>query len=82
MCNLLASGNWNNAAKAGVFYRNWNNNRSNDNNNIGFRASDYFAKFLTSLSDYTGNIGIYISCIMAKSARNGFLVPLENVSRA
>jgi len=82
MCILLASGNWNNAANAGVFYRNWNNNRSNDNNNIGFRASDYFAKFLTILIEYTGDIGIYASCTVAKSARNGFLVPSENVSRA
>ena len=82
MCNLLASGNWNNAAKAGAFYRNWNNNRSNDNNNIGFRCSDYFAKLLTILFGYTGNIGIYASCIMAKSALAGFLVPLGNVNHA
>lgn len=38
---MYCSGNWNNAANAGVFYRNWNNNRSNDNNNAGFRAADY-----------------------------------------
>lgn len=35
----LASGNWNNNANAGVFYRNWNNNRSNDNNEYGFRVA-------------------------------------------
>jgi hypothetical protein len=39
---VQCAGNWNNAANAGVFYRNWNNNRSNDNNNNGFRAGDYF----------------------------------------
>ena len=82
MCVWLTAGNWNNAAKAGVFYRNWNNNRSNDNNNIGFRCADYFAKTLTSLNGYTGNIGINASCILAKSAWNGFLVLLRNVSRA
>ena len=35
----MVAGNWNNAANAGVFYRNWNSNRSNDNNNVGFRAA-------------------------------------------
>jgi len=79
----IASGNWNDAAKAGVFYRNWNNNRSNDNNNIGFRASDYLAnpnlKFRTGK---TGNIGVVLSCDVAKSAWNGFLVPTGNVSYA
>jgi hypothetical protein len=72
----IASGNWNDAAKAGVFYRNWNNNRSNDNNNIGFRAADYIAasdlKFRTG---NTGEIGMAPSCILAKSAGFGFLVP-------
>jgi hypothetical protein len=37
----LSAANWNDAANAGVFYRNWNNNRSNDNNNVGFRAGAY-----------------------------------------
>lgn len=82
MCILLASGNWNDAAKAGAFYRNWNNNRSNDNNNIGFRCSDYFAKILTTLIECTGNIGMRASCIMAKSASHGFLVSSENVNHA
>ena len=78
----MFGGNWSNAANAGVLYRNLNNNRSNDNNNIGFRCSDYFAKLLTILFGYTGNIGIYASCIMAKSALAGFLVPLGNVNHA
>lgn len=38
---LIVGGNWNNSATAGVFASNWNNNRSNTNNNNGFRASDY-----------------------------------------
>ena len=39
----IVGGNWNNNANAGVFYRNFNNNRSNDNTNNGCRASDYLA---------------------------------------
>lgn len=39
----IGSANWNNGSNAGVFYRNWNNVRSNDNNNVGFRAADYGA---------------------------------------
>ena len=70
----LASGNWNNAGTAGAFNRNWNNNRSNDNNNVGFRASDYFP-ILTFQQGKTGDIGVASSCVMAKSARHGFLVP-------
>jgi len=38
-----ASGNWNNSANAGVFYRNFNNNRTNGNVNFCFRVSDYFS---------------------------------------
>ena len=37
----VTCGNWNNSANAGVFNRNFNNNRTNDNNNASFRASDY-----------------------------------------
>ena len=72
----IASGNWNDAAKAGVFYRNWNNNRSNDNNNIGFRAADYLADSdLKFRIGNTGDIGMVPSCTLAKSAGIGFLVP-------
>ena len=35
---MLSSSNWNNSSNAGVFYRNLNNNRTNSNNNIGFRS--------------------------------------------
>ena len=44
----IGSANWNNGSNAGVFYRNWNNVRSNDNNNVGFRAADYGAFRLSS----------------------------------
>lgn len=37
----LVAGNWNNTSNAGLFYRNLNNNRSNSNNNYGFRSVDY-----------------------------------------
>ena len=82
----IASGNWNDAAKAGVFYRNWNNNRSNDNNNIGFRAADYLADSdLKFRIGNTGDIGMVPSCALAKSAGTGFLVQGQrpgNVSHA
>lgn len=77
----MASGNWNNAANAGVFLRNWNNYRSNDNNNVGFRSSDYDASaYLTLQQANTGDIGVVPSCILAKSARPVFLVPQGNIS--
>lgn len=38
---LLVSGNWNNTSIAGAGCRNWNNYRTNANNTVSFRASDY-----------------------------------------
>lgn len=53
----MLSGNWSNAANAGVGYRNLNNYRSNDNNNAGVRAVDYFSEpDITEVN--TGDIGI------------------------
>ena len=78
-----ASGNWNNAAGAGVFYRNWNNYRSNDNNNAGFRCADYFADSdLTFQKGKTGDIGVFPSCVMAKSARHGVSVAKATIHHA
>jgi hypothetical protein len=34
----ISSANWNNSSNAGVWYVNLNNNRTNSNNNIGFRS--------------------------------------------
>jgi hypothetical protein len=34
-----AGGNWNNTSNAGLGYRNANNERSNANNNLGFRSA-------------------------------------------
>lgn len=39
MC-LIVANNWNNTTNAGVWNANFNNIRSNSNNNVGFRA-DY-----------------------------------------
>lgn len=39
MC-LISGGNWNNTSNAGVWALNLNNNRTNSNNNVGFRAAD------------------------------------------
>lgn len=79
----MASGNWNNAANAGVFYRNWNNVRSNDNNNVGFRAADCFAfADLILPSANTGDIGVAPSCNLAKSACPGFSVPTGTICHA
>jgi hypothetical protein len=46
----IRGGNWNNVSKAGVFYLNLNNERSNSNNNIGFRSALFIffgQKFMT-----------------------------------
>lgn len=40
MLCLLSGANWNNNTNAGVWAANWNNNRTNSNNNVGFRL-DY-----------------------------------------
>jgi len=37
MC-AIAGGNWNNGTNTGVWTLNLNNNRTNSNNNIGFRS--------------------------------------------
>ncbi len=37
----LSAASWNNAASAGVFYRNWSNSRSDGSNYVGFRAGAY-----------------------------------------
>ena len=36
---MYRGGNWNNGGNAGVFYLNGNNDRSNANDNIGFRSA-------------------------------------------
>lgn len=79
----MSAGNWSNAANAGVFYRNLNNNRSNDNNNAGFCAADYSFKPDTTKVD-TGAIGI-TSPAQAKYAEgataNDLPLTLETIAR-
>ncbi|NCU26597.1 hypothetical protein EOM86_07740 [Candidatus Nomurabacteria bacterium] len=41
MLCLISGGNWNNTSNAGVWALNLNNNRTNSNNNVGFRCADY-----------------------------------------
>jgi hypothetical protein len=38
MLCLISGANWNNGSNAGVWAANWNNARTNSNNNVGFRA--------------------------------------------
>jgi len=38
MLCVISGGNWNNTSNAGVWNANLNNNRTNANNNVGFRA--------------------------------------------
>ena len=64
----MESGNWSNAAKTGVFYRNLNNYRSNDNNNAGFRVADYISNPDIS-EENTGDIGMTFPA-QAKSAES------------
>ena len=35
---VLSGGNWNDSSNAGVWNVNWNNNRTNSNNNVSFRS--------------------------------------------
>lgn len=43
-----AGGNWNNTSNAGLGYLNSNNERSNSNNNIGFRPALLYMQEATS----------------------------------
>ncbi|UFH59846.1 reverse transcriptase/maturase family protein [Sulfurovum mangrovi] len=54
---MQSCGNWNNGGNAGLSARNFNNNRTNSNNNTGFRGGDYLSSPDTTEVE-TGNIGI------------------------
>lgn len=62
MCFLfpIFGGNWNNGSNAGVFARNFNNNRSNSNYNVGFRVSDYISLPENLVQAYWKNRGTSI----------------------
>ena len=55
MC-LISSGNWNNTTNAGVWKVNWNNNRTNTNNNVSFQAD--YGSFLKPRQEDRGATGI------------------------
>ena len=71
----VACGNWNNSTNAGVFNRNFNNNRSNSNNNYGFRASDYIFKPQIS-GEKSGEIGVTFP--VGKTTKSAKSVTTEN----
>ena len=56
---VIRSGNWNNDSNAGVWNVNWNNNRSNSNNNVGSRADYSFTS--KSVNGYCGTTGMRLS---------------------
>ena len=67
MCPIAGS-NWNNGANTGVWTLNLNNNRTNSNNNIGFRSDSVKPRNL--MSGYGGAKGDTFRCVanaMAKS---------------
>ena len=56
MC-LIVANNWNNTTNAGAWNANFNNTRSNSNNNVGFRADYGF--FLKPQAEDSGATGMY-----------------------
>ena len=73
----MACGNWNESADAGLGYRNFNNNRSNDNNNCSFRASDYSSNLTNVIKN--GDIGITFPAELAKSAEGATELNLHSI---
>ena len=67
MCPI-ASGNWNNGANAGVWTLNLNNNRTNSNNNIGFRSDSVKPRNL--LYGYGGAKGDAFRCVASAMAKS------------
>jgi len=71
MCPI-AGGNWNNSANAGVWAANFNNARSNSNDNVGFRADSASPR---SAQAHGGTKGDGLpAATAAKSAGAAFLV--------
>jgi hypothetical protein len=63
----IRSGNWNNAATAGVFTLNCNNARTNANNNIGARP-DSMPRTLQKECGLKGGAFLHLAKASAKSA--------------
>ena len=67
---VLSGLNWNNSSNAGVWGANWNNNRSNSNNNVGFRCDCNTSNLKREQWNYRDGSFLHY----AKSTRHAFLV--------
>lgn len=70
MC-AIAGGNWNNGANTGVWALNLNNNRTNSNNNIGFRSDSVKPRNL--MYRYGGAKGDTFRCVAIAMAKSVYL---------
>jgi len=73
---VISSGNWNNAARSGVWAAILINNRSNSNNNVGFRADCGFSSY-SARKQWSHRETL--SCIMRTPSAPFFLVGHPNV---
>jgi hypothetical protein len=67
MCPI-ASGNWNNGSNAGVWTMNWNNSRTNSNDNVGFRSDSDSPHTAKAYSGAKGDVFLYMRISYTKSA--------------
>jgi hypothetical protein len=70
MCPI-SCGNWNNATKSGPWALNLNNNRTNSNNNVGFRSDCAFN--LRSQKGKSGAQGLAVQAYRPKCACTALL---------
>ena len=70
MC-AIAGGNWNNGANTGVWTLNLNNNRTNSNNNMGFRSDSVKPRNL--MYGYGGAKGDTFRCVAIAMAKSVYL---------
>ena len=67
MCPL-SGGNWNNSSNAGVWALNWNNSRSNSNDNIGFRSDSDSPR--TAQADGGAKGDVFLRCAAMRGAKS------------
>ena len=80
ICCVISCMNWNNSSNAGVWSVNFNNNRTNSNNNAGGRA-DY--GFTSRPTQGKWNCRDMVSCFVRTMIAPFFLVGnIPNVRRA
>ena len=58
----ISGGNWNNSSNAGVWSLNLNNNRTNSNNNVGFRSDSVSPR---NRNWYGGTKGDTFRCLVS-----------------